>query len=111
MANYESVAKALAEGTEPAMLCATCPWDRNCVNPPEMSAGDIRQKIDETAEAAKTAGHDAGTAVLTATVIYAGKDTALQACPVLAVRLRSADGRKAAEGVKNLMQNWNDNDN
>lgn len=105
-ANYDQVSQALARGDDPAMLCATCPWDRNCVNPPEMSAGDVRQKIDETGEAAKASGHDHGTAILMATVIYAGKDTSLQACPVLAVRLRSADGRKAAEAVKSLMQSW-----
>lgn len=105
-ASYDAVAQALARGDDPAMLCATCPWDRNCVNPPEMSAQDVRQKITETGEQAKTAGHDATAAVLMATVIYAGRDTALQCCPVLAVRLRSADGRKAAEAVKALMQNW-----
>jgi hypothetical protein len=106
--NYEPVAQALARGDDPAMLCATCPWDRNCVNPPEMSAGDVSQKINESAEAAKAAGADVGAATLMAVVVFAGKDTSLQACPVLAIRLRSSDGRKAAEAVRNLMQNWED---
>lgn len=107
-ASYETVAQALARGDDPAMLCATCPWDRNCVNPPEMSTGDVRQKVEEMAQAARTAGQDAGIAVLAAAVIYAGRDTSLQACPVLAVRLRSGDGRKAAEAVRTLMQSWED---
>lgn len=115
MSNYESVTKALAEGVEPAMLCATCPWDRNCVNPPAMSTADVRKAIDSAAEedkakavAAQLAGQPAPmpAATLMMVAAYSGRDTALQACPVLAVRLRSAEGRKAAEGVRALMQNW-----
>lgn len=107
-ASYETVTQALARGDDPAMLCATCPWDRNCVNPPEMSAGDVRQKVSEPAEAARSAGQDAGMATLAAIAIFAGRDTSLQACPVLAIRLRSGDGRKGAEAVRTLMQSWED---
>jgi hypothetical protein len=108
MPGYEQVAAELAKGTDPAMLCATCPWDRNCVNPPEVSAAEIRQKIDESAESARARGSDPVVVTVMATLVLAGRDTALQVCPVLAVRLRSADGRKAAEAVKNLMQNWDE---
>jgi hypothetical protein len=45
---------------------------------------------------------------LMAVAIYAGKDTALQACPVLGVRLRDAGGRKLADQVRSLMQSWQD---
>jgi hypothetical protein len=115
LTNYEPVAKALAEGTDPAMLCVTCPWDRNCVNPPSISTAEVRKVIDEAgaedklkALAAQSLGQPAPmpTATLMMVAAYAGRDTALQACPVLALRLRSADGRKVAEGVKALMQGW-----
>lgn len=117
MTNYEPVASELARGVEPAMLCATCPWDRNCLNPPAMSTADVEKVIDEAAardEAKALAAQAEGrpvpmpTATLMMAAAYGGRDTALQACPVLAIRLRSADGRKAAETVRSLMQSWED---
>jgi hypothetical protein len=112
MTDYAPVTKALAEGADPAMLCATCPWDRNCVNPPAMTSGEVERQINEAVakdEAAVRA--DPGKApmgsLLTA-LVYAGKDTALQACPVLGVRLRSADGRRVADMVRSAMQSWED---
>jgi hypothetical protein len=115
MSDYNAVKQALASGADPAMLCATCPWDRNCVSPPEMTAGDIEKKMteasaqDQVAMLAARANGDTGafpTATLVTAAIYAGKDTALQACPVLAVRLRGGDGRRLAETVRAAMQSW-----
>ena len=117
MQDYESVTKALANGADPAMLCATCPWDRNCLNPPEMTRAEITRKIGEAAaedrvamSAARLAGDPTAlpTATLMTAAIYGGKDTALQGCPVLGVRLRSADGRRLADAVRTLMQGWAD---
>jgi hypothetical protein len=63
--DYEPVTKALAEGADPAMLCATCPWDRNCVNPPSMTAGEVKRQMEEasardqaTMTAARLSGQD-----------------------------------------------------
>ena len=115
MPDYNAVSAALARGDDPAMLCATCPWDRNCVNPPELTTGDIEKTISEAserdraeAEAKRAAGGVPGlpAATLMAAAIYAGKDTALQACPVLAIRLRGGDGRRIAETVRAAMQSW-----
>jgi hypothetical protein len=115
MTDYTPVATALAQGADPAMLCATCPWDRNCVNPPSMTAADIEKQMDVAAAkdeaqmtAARVAGHAAPLPVATLMIaaIYAGKDTALQACPVLGIRLRSSDGRRIAETVRTAMQSW-----
>lgn len=110
MSDYQAVTKALASGADPAMLCATCPWDRNCVTPPTMTAGEVKQQIDEAAaqdEAAMRADpHKAPMAALMTALVVGGRDTAMQACPVLAVRLRSAEGRKIAERVRSMMQGW-----
>jgi hypothetical protein len=117
LSGYEQVAAELAKGTDPALLCATCPWDRNCLNPPSMSTEDVNKVIDEAAsrdEARMLAARASGQPVpvpattITMAAVCAGRDTALQACPVLAARLRSADGRKAAEAVKKLMQSWDE---
>lgn len=113
MSDYQPVAKALAEGAEPAMLCQTCPWDRHCVNPPTMTAGEVEQQIKQAAETDRLAAlaGDPGSQrmpvnTLVALTAYAGQDTAMQACPVLALRLRSSDGRKLADQVRGLMQSW-----
>lgn len=109
--SYEAVTKALASGADPAMLCATCPWDRNCVNPPLMTSGEINQQISAAAakdEAAMKADPSKTMPVgaLLSIIAYAGKDTALQACPVLSLRLRSSDGRKLADLIRSAMQSW-----
>jgi hypothetical protein len=99
------------------MLCATCPWDRNCFTPPTMTAADVEAQVKEAlemdrsqAETARLLGREAQMPVgtLMTALIYAGKDTSAQVCPVLALRLRSSGGRKIADTFKGLMQDWDD---
>lgn len=115
--DYKAVQKALSDGADPAMLCATCPWDRNCFSPPTMTAADVEQQIAEAgrkdemeAAADRSEGRaprlPAGT-LLTA-LLFAGKDTSAQVCPVFGMRLRSSGGRKIADTFKALMQEWDD---
>jgi|SRR5579859_1298553 len=114
MSDYEAVKKALAAGADPAMLCTTCPWDRNCLTPPSMTAMDIDEQIQQAALKDRQPGGPPPpegegrfpVATMMAALVYAGKDTAIQGCPVAVVRLRSGDGRKIAEMVKALMQSW-----
>ena len=117
MNDYTAVQKALEGGAEPAMLCATCPWDRTCISPPMMTSAEIDALIEKAAredetrsEAAVLAGKappmPAG--VLMATVVYAGKDMQANVCPVFALRLRSSGGREIANGLRASMQGWDD---
>ena len=117
MTDYQPVQKALSSGSDPAMLCATCPWDRNCFSPPSMTSADVEERIAEAqkdderkAIEAKSMGRQAempaGT-LLTA-LLFAGKDTSAQVCPVFGLRLRSSGGRKIADTFKSLMQEWDD---
>jgi hypothetical protein len=117
MSDYQAVQKALEGGTEPAMLCATCPWDRNCVTPPTMTSAEVEAHItaaaarDEARLAAAT-GTGASPGLPTATLItmaaYGGRDGAAPCCPVFALRLRTSTGRNLAELVKDSMQKWDD---
>lgn len=112
MSDYQAVTKALADGADPAMLCTTCPWDRNCVTPPSMTASEVEQQVREAAAKDEmTMRSDSSKApmgsLLTA-LFLGGRDTAMQACPVLCLRLRSADGRKLADQVRSIMQGWED---
>lgn len=81
-------------------------------DPPQMTSGEIEQRLKEASaldeEQAREKPGVMPTATLTYALVYAGKDTALQACPVLGLRLRSGDGRKIAVAVRDQMQAWTD---
>jgi hypothetical protein len=81
MSDYQAVSKALESGADPAMLCATCPWDRTCLSPPGMSRAEVDAKIAEAStmdkkrfEEAQAAGKDPGMPVglLVTSLVYAG---------------------------------------
>ncbi len=109
--NYEPVTKALAEGAEPSLLCTTCPWDRNCVTPPSMTRAEIDAKIDEAQRKDDQRDPEKKkmpVGALVTALTLGGRDMSATICPVLALRLRSSDGRAIAEAVKAQMQNWDD---
>lgn len=117
MTDYQPVQKALAGGAEPSMLCATCPWDRNCVMPPTMTSADVEAKMAEAtaqdemaAKKARLAGEKPSmpVALLTTALAFGGRDTSAQVCPVFALRLKSSGGRKIADSIRESMQSWDD---
>lgn len=112
MNDYESVSKALAGGAEPRLLCATCPWDRYCITPPTMTRADIDARMKEAEQIDARPDKDGKEkmpigSLLTA-VMFAGRDTSAQVCPVFALRLKSSGGRAIADEVKARMQGWDD---
>jgi hypothetical protein len=119
MAGYKRVQQALESGQEPSLICATCPWDRHCVLPPQMMASEIeeanrkaREEDDRRARAASLQGKKAEFpvgAIMTA-AIFAGRDVQAECCPVFALRLRTSAGKTIADGLKSLMRGWDDND-
>ena len=117
MTDFQAVSKALAGGADPAMLCATCPWDRNCVTPPTMTTADVEAQIAEAARKddehlaqARIAGVDPGlpTGSLLTALVVGGRDTSAQVCPVFALRLKSSGGREIADSIRSSMQAWDD---
>ena len=102
MSTYQSVTDALAAGADPHMLCETCPWDRNCINPPTMTASEVRRKVE-----AKPENEDGKTDNIISSLVnimaFSGKDTSANICPVFAVRLRSSDGRALNDLVRATM--------
>lgn len=117
MSDYTAVQKALSDGASPAMLCTTCPWDRNCVSPPTMTRDEVDAHLaaaardDEAkAAAAQLMGEPppmpAGT--LMTAIAVGGRDVMGQLCPVFALRLRSGSGRRIADLVRSAMQSWDD---
>ena len=101
MSNYRQVSEALDRGVEPEMICQTCPWDRLCINPPTMTRSEVRAKMPP--EDGPTLDNKAFTKTLIELMVFAGKDTQAEVCPVLAVRLRTSDGKGIADTIRTLM--------
>jgi hypothetical protein len=117
MSDYSAVQNALEGGASPAMLCTTCPWDRNCVSPPTMTKAEIdahiakatREDEQRSAQAALMGGEpQLPMGSLMTALVYGGRDTSGQLCPVFALRLRSGNGRRIADSVRSAMQSWDD---
>ena len=114
MADYSQVTKALEAGVSPSDICSTCPWDRFCIVPPEMTKDDIHQRIngpeDEIADGEADANKAVNQIMKTVfnTILFSGKDTQAQVCPVLVVRMKSSDGKRIADSMKDQMKSWDD---
>ena len=116
MNDYRAVSDALVKGASPAMLCATCPWDRYCISPPQMTRDEVQSRMKE-AEAKdlvkEKAGEGKSSGVPINTILnlvtFASKDLEAMVCPVFALRLRGSDGRSIVDGLKANMKLWNDN--
>ena len=120
MSNYAQVQEALQQGVSPSLLCGSCPWDRFCITPPEMTKAEIDAKVaentllyEEQAAAAKARGEETnGMAMLMGTLmtsmLYTGKDLQATVCPVLTARMRSSEGRAVVDGVRAMMKSWDD---
>jgi hypothetical protein len=107
MSDYKPVKDALAAGTPPELVCAACPWDRLCITPPTMTAGDIDRQIKEAeAKDAARPGPEGKMPVgmLMTALVFAGKDTAAQLCPVFALKLRGPEGREVADTLRSSMR-------
>jgi len=105
VSDYQSVKAELDKGTQPDLLCATCPWDRLCITPPSMTQSQINEHIKK-AGADDRREKDGGMAAIMTALMFAGKDTSAQVCPVFALRLTGPDGRGIADGVRNQMRDW-----
>ena len=116
MSDYKAVTEALAAGADPQMLCATCPWDRLCISPPSMTRQDIEKQQKEAevkdkqhAAEAKARGESSmpfGTLLTVMTL--SGRDIAADVCPVVAMRMRSSQGRGIVDALRSQMSAWDD---
>jgi hypothetical protein len=108
---HEQAKAELERGTPAEVICATCPWDRLCVEPPKMSPADIERQVQKAeAEDRRRDPAERGMPMgtLLTTMLYAGKDRQGAMCPVFASRLRSPGGRKIADGLREQMQAWSE---
>jgi len=111
MNSVTTIKNALKNGADPKMICATCPWDRFCIEPPSMTEGDIQAEIDKSKTPREGDGKD-GALIggLLTSLMFGGRDTQASICPILANRLRTSDGRRIVDTMRSLMQGWDDTD-
>jgi hypothetical protein len=103
---YKTVADALTSGADPAMLCQTCPWDRYCITPPTMTSDDIKRMQAEAEAKERAAGEKDKMPIgsLLTALVFGGRDTQAELCPVFAVRLKAASGKQISEMLKSFNQ-------
>ena len=109
MSDYNAVTEAMKAGTPPELICAACPWDRLCITPPSMSRADIEKQINEAKQQdadkqAMSGERGLPVGMLLTTLMFAGKDTAAQLCPVFSLKLKSPEGRQVADSIRNAMR-------
>jgi hypothetical protein len=106
---HQHAEKELAAGTPAELICATCPWDRLCVEPPNMSELDIKRQLNDAEQMDLKQDPDKSKmpmATLMTALIFAGKDKTGKLCPVFALRLRGPDGRQCADAIRQTMRTW-----
>lgn len=124
--DYTKVDEAIETGADPVWLCGLCPWDRSCLDVPQIDDSDIVQTITRTVEGFRRAHNDINhphhdDAVGMAEAI-GGLDNAIEQmtsmakhalggaknetriCPVLSARLRTSEGRRVMDAFKDVMQ-------
>ena len=105
----DPIREALKTGADPHMICATCPWDRTCIKPPAMTTGDVEEALNpDTIRGETGEGEGFLFAAMVKAMTFVGRDTAAPVCPVLVDRLRSSDGKRIADSLRELMTSWVD---
>lgn len=105
MGTYDDVKKAMQAGTPPELICAACPWDRLCVQPPTMTAADIDRLINEAEAKDKARNPNALPAGMLMTALtFAGKDSTGHMCPVFSMRLKA--DRSVADTIRAAMRGY-----
>jgi hypothetical protein len=90
--------------------CKECPWYKQCVTPMRFTAEDLRKQLQSTNLGMNPGAiPDAGLQNLLGGMATAAQNSLLEACPVFIERLRASP--KLAQKLKQIMQNWSNEDN
>ena len=87
--------------------CRECPWYKACVTPMKFTAEDIRRQMETTMPGADSSGQSDQTMQnMLASMATAAQNSLLEGCPIFIERLRS--NPKLAQRIKQIMQNWSE---
>ncbi len=85
--------------------CKECPWYKSCVVPMRFTAEDIRRQLQESVSGADISQQaDLGMQNLLSSMATAAQNSLLEGCPIFIERLRT--NSKLAQRIKEMMQNW-----
>lgn len=85
--------------------CKECPWYKSCVIPMRFTAEDIRRQLESSAPGMNISlPADLGLQNLLSSMATAAQNSLLESCPIFIQRLR--DNPKLAQRLKEIMQNW-----
>ena len=79
-----------------------CPWYKSCVTPMKFTAEDLRNNWN--LPSGNTSSNDMSLQSLLSSMATAAQNSLLEACPIFIERLRASP--KLAQRVKQIMQNW-----
>ncbi len=85
--------------------CPTCPWNKNCIEPPTMTKEEVDAKVKEARPTPEMSGEQKEGVILSgmlSVMFFGGKDTESQVCPIFANVLR--DSPELSQKIKALMQ-------
>lgn len=85
--------------------CKECPWYKSCVMPMRFTVEDIRRQLESSAPGTNVSQQaDLGLQSLLSSMATAAQNSLLEGCPIFIGRLR--DNPRLAQRIKQIMQNW-----
>ena len=85
--------------------CKECPWYKACVMPMRFTVEDIRRQMEASAPGMDMSQQaDLGMQNLMSSMASAAQNSLLEGCPIFIERLRA--NPKLAQRIKEIMQNW-----
>ncbi len=84
--------------------CKECPWYKSCVVPMRFTTEDLRRQMENTPGMKPASPGDLGMENLLSSMASAAQNSLVEGCPIFIERLRS--NPKLAQKVKQMMQNW-----
>lgn len=69
--------------------CSTCPWNKNCIEPPSMTKEDVEKTVEEMEEKGGSKEGKLMSGLMSA-LVFVGKDKECHACPVFIEKLRQS---------------------
>jgi hypothetical protein len=89
--------------------CKECPWYKSCVMPMRFTAEDLRKQLEASASGTNLSVQgDAGLQNLLSGMATAAQNSLVEGCPIFIDRLRA--NPKLAQRLKQIMQNWGNED-
>ena len=89
---------------EQQIECTTCPWNKNCIEPPTMTEDEVKAKMEEAGPKQgmdREEGEKSMMSGMLTAMFFGGKDTEAKVCPVFANALRKSP--ELSEKIKAIM--------